>query len=108
MADQKSTQTDNTAQSILAELSKLQAELGETERTRATNKSEVKKIEERLRSLGEEVMKKVSKLVCTCFEGKGRKERERWGKERERERGRGRKEKGRERRERKREKGEYF
>jgi peptidoglycan hydrolase CwlO-like protein len=59
MADQKATQNDNTAQNILAELSKLQAELGETEKMRATNKSEVKKIEERLRSLGEEVMKKV-------------------------------------------------
>jgi beta-lactamase class A len=60
MADQKATQTDNTAQNILIELSKLQTELGEMERMRATNKSEVKKIEERLRSLGEEVMKKVS------------------------------------------------
>ena len=60
MADQKATQTENTAQSILAELSKLQTELGETERMRGTNKTEVKKIEERLRSLGEEVIKKVS------------------------------------------------
>ena len=57
--NQKATQTDNTAQSILAELSKLQAELGETDKMRGTNKTEVKKIEERLRSLGEEVMKKV-------------------------------------------------
>lgn len=54
----KATQSDNTAQNIIAELSKLQAELGETERTRSANKTEVKKIEERLRSLGEEVMKK--------------------------------------------------
>lgn len=59
MAHQKATQSDNTAQNIIAELSKLQAELGETERTRSANKTEVKKIEERLRSLGEEVMKKV-------------------------------------------------
>ena len=59
MAHQKATQSDNTAQNIIAELSKLQAELGETERTRSVNKTEGKKIEERLRSLGEEVMKKV-------------------------------------------------
>ena len=59
MAHQKATRSDNTAQNVIAELSKLQAELGETERTRSANKTEVKKIEERLRSLGEEVMKKV-------------------------------------------------
>jgi uncharacterized protein YlxW (UPF0749 family) len=76
MADQKATQTDNTAQYLLAELSKLQAELGEMERMRATNKSEVKKIEERLRSLGEEVMKKVSVYRCCVVKGKREKERE--------------------------------
>ena len=60
MDNQRAAQTDNAAQtSILGELSKLQAELMETERTRGTNKTEVKKIEERLRSLGEEVIKKV-------------------------------------------------
>ena len=65
MADQKATQTDSTVQNILAELSRLQTELGETERMRGTNKTEVKKIEERLRSLGEEVIKKVSMYWCS-------------------------------------------
>ena len=59
MAYQKATQRDNTVQNIIAELSKLQAELGETERMRSTNKTEVKQIEEKLRSLVEEIMKKV-------------------------------------------------
>ena len=70
MTDQKATQTDNTAQNILAELSKLQIELGEIERMRGTNKTEVKKIEERLRSLGEEVIKKVSVYQCCVVKGK--------------------------------------
>ena len=82
MANQKATQTDNTAQTILSELSKLQAELGDTERMRGTNKTEVKKIEERLRSLGEEVIKKVG-VYWYCVV-KGRREK---GRERERMRG---------------------
>ena len=82
MANQKATQTDNTAQNILAELSKLQAELGDTERMRGTNKTEVKKIEERLRSLGEEVIKKVGVYWCCVVKGRGEGGR---GRERERE-----------------------
>ena len=70
MADQKATRIDKTAHNILAELSKLQTELGETERMRGTNKTEVKKIEERLRSLGEEVIKKVSVYWCCAVKGK--------------------------------------
>ena len=75
MDHQKATQTDTTPQSILAEISKVQAELNEIERMRGANKTEVKKIEERLRSLGEEVIKKVGVEV-------GRKE---WKSKRERE-----------------------
>ena len=74
MDKQKATQTDNSPQSIFAELSKVQAELNEMERMRGTNKIEVKKIEERLRSLGEEVIKKVG-----VWRQGGKRERERDG-----------------------------
>lgn len=43
----------------MGDLNKFQADLMETEKMRGINKTEVRGIEDRLKNLGEEVMKKV-------------------------------------------------